>query len=88
VRAGKGLLAVALAVTAAYANSLDGELVLDARPLVLENPALRAVTFANLRTIATSPYWHPLANDGLYRPVTTFSQRGLTAAAKSAPPPP
>ena len=68
-----GLVAVGAAVVAAHANGLSGDLVLDARPLILENPALRAATLANLRTLVSTPYWHPLANDGLYRPLTTLS---------------
>jgi len=68
-----GLIAVGAAVAAAHANGLRGDLVLDARPLILENPALRAATLANVRTLVSTPYWHPLANDGLYRPLTTLS---------------
>jgi len=68
-----GLVAVGAAVVAAHANGLGGDLVLDARPLILENPALRVATAANLRTLVSTPYWHPLANDGLYRPLTTLS---------------
>jgi tetratricopeptide (TPR) repeat protein len=70
---GGGLLLVVAAVFATHAGSLGGDLVLDARPLILENPAVRQATLANLRTLLSSPYWHPLANDGLYRPFTTVS---------------
>ncbi len=69
---GSGVVLLA-AVTAVYANALRADLVLDARPLILDNPAVHTVSASNLWTILTSPYWHPFANDGLYRPLTTLT---------------
>lgn len=68
-----GLLVVLGAVVAAHANGLVGDLVFDARPLILENPAVREVSLTNLWTLLSTPYWYPVANDGLYRPLTTVS---------------
>ncbi|HWP66763.1 MAG TPA: hypothetical protein VNO26_12695, partial [Candidatus Limnocylindria bacterium] len=64
---------VAVVVTASHIGSLANGLTLDARALVLGNPALREATWANVRTILTSDYWSPMATNGLYRPVTTLS---------------
>lgn len=68
-----GLWAVLAAVAAAYLTALSGGLVFDAGPLIADNPALRGFTWDNVRTLLTSPYWFPFANDGLYRPVTMLS---------------
>jgi len=64
---------VMAAVVLTYANTLDGELVFDARPLVLENPALREASLRNVWLALSRDYWQPLATDGLYRPLTTLS---------------
>jgi tetratricopeptide (TPR) repeat protein len=64
---------VAVLAVGAHAGSLGHGLPLDAGALVLGNPALRAFDWANLRTIAGSDYWSPMATNGLYRPVTTLS---------------
>ena len=64
------MVAVALAT---HANSLGNGLPLDAGALVQGNPALRALTWSNLRTIFGSDYWSPMATNGLYRPLTTLS---------------
>lgn len=58
---------------AAYVTALDAGLVLDARPLITDNPGLRAVTSANVRRLVTSDYWAPLGTDGLYRPAASLS---------------
>ena len=63
---------VVVVTIAAYANSLANGLPLDAGALVPGNPALRALTWENLRTIFTSDYWSPMATNGLYRPITTL----------------
>jgi len=65
-------IVVAVAI-ATHANSLGNGLPLDAGALVQGNPALRALTWANLRTIFSSDYWSPMATSGVYRPLTTFS---------------
>lgn len=67
------LVVLAGAVALAYANALRTGLPLDAAPLVLGNPALRALTWDNVRTLFTSDYWAPFGTNGLYRPLTTFS---------------
>src|SRR5262245_26994268 len=64
---------VAAVAIATHANSLGNGLPLDAGALVQGNPALRALTWANLRTIFSSDYWSPMATNGLYRPLTTLS---------------
>lgn len=67
------LLVLALAVALAYGNALRTGLPLDAGPLVLGNPAVRALTWENVRTLWTSDYWAPFGTNGLYRPLTTSS---------------
>lgn len=64
---------IAGAITVAYANALGTGLTLDAGALVLGNPALRAPSVDNIRTILGSDYWSPMATNGLHRPVTTLS---------------
>ena len=67
-------LTLALLVVLAYGNSLDGDFVLDARVLILEDPRLNAFTPSTLREIFTRSYWWPYTEaDDLYRPVTTLS---------------
>jgi tetratricopeptide (TPR) repeat protein len=64
------------AITAAYANAVTTGLTLDAGALVLGNPAVRALSVDNVRTILSSDYWYPMATNGLYRPVTTLTFLG------------
>ena len=67
------LVALLCAVAAVHATGVDGDFVVDARALVLENPRLREATLDNVVFLATHDYWQPMATDGLYRPVTTLS---------------
>lgn len=67
------LVAVLAAVAIAYGNSLTGDFLLDARALVLENPAVHSATWANAATLLSRDYWYPLGAGGLYRPATTLS---------------
>jgi len=67
------LAGVLAAVALAYAGSLDGGFLLDARALVLENPRVHAATLENVRFLLTHDYWQPHSTDGLYRPLTTLS---------------
>jgi hypothetical protein len=66
-------LVLAALVAAAYANSLSAEFLLDNRPLVLEDPRLRAATGSNLALIFTRDYWWPHYMSEVYRPLTTLS---------------
>jgi tetratricopeptide (TPR) repeat protein len=67
------LLAVAAVAGATYANSLQTGFALDSRAIILANPALRDTTWANVVTLFSHDYWHPMAVNGLYRPLTTLT---------------
>lgn len=67
------LVAVGAAVVAAYANSLGGDFVVDARTIILENRWIHAATPSNVGRLLTHDYWAPFATGGLYRPATTLS---------------
>jgi tetratricopeptide (TPR) repeat protein len=56
----------------AYSNSFQTGLVLDNKPLILEDARVHAATAQNLNRILTGDYW-PDRQAGLYRPVTTLS---------------
>ncbi|HUB33988.1 MAG TPA: hypothetical protein VMA31_13190 [Bryobacteraceae bacterium] len=58
---------------AAYSNTWLAGFALDNRPLILEDPRLRAATAGNLDLILNHTYWWPYAETGLYRPFTTLS---------------
>ncbi len=62
-----------MVVVLAYANSFAGGFVLDAKPLVLENPMLRAAGLSNVLFLLTRDYWQPTATGGVYRPITSLS---------------
>src|SRR5688572_18762885 len=64
---------VVAAVVAAYANATGGVLVFDARVLVAKNPTVATASGANVWFALTHDYWQPMANDGLYRPLTILS---------------
>ncbi|MGH7786015.1 MAG: tetratricopeptide repeat protein [Candidatus Binatia bacterium] len=70
---GTVLIALALAIGVAYANSFSTGFALDNRAIILDNPHLRAATAANVATLLTHDYWHPAAVNGLYRPLATLS---------------
>lgn len=67
------LAGLAVAIGVVYANVLSAPFVLDARVIILENPALRAFTWEHVVTLFTHDYWHPAAVNGLYRPLTQFT---------------
>ncbi len=71
-RVGAGLIFLAACVV--YANSLGGEFVFDDTSIVLNNPQIRGLGFANLKQIFGSHYWQTAAGQGgLYRPVVILS---------------
>lgn len=67
------IAALFLAVALAYANSLDGALVMDSGMIVGANPMIRSAHWENIRFLLTHDYWEPMATGGLYRPATTLS---------------
>lgn len=64
------LLALTLA---AYSNCFEAGFTLDSRPLLLQDPRLRAASAENVGLIFQHTYWWPYAETGLYRPFTTLS---------------
>ena len=64
------LCVIALAV---YSNSFRCGLVLDSRPLILDDVRTHQLTRHSLQAIFTQPYWPNIPTSGLYRPVTTLS---------------
>jgi protein O-mannosyl-transferase len=65
-----GLCALALA---AYANSFGLGLAYDGVHMATGDPRTQAATWDNVRLIFGTPYWYPIADDRLYRPLTTLS---------------
>jgi protein O-mannosyl-transferase len=67
------LLALWLALLAAYSNSLQAGLVFDNTPAIGGDPRIREATARNIQLILTRDYWYNRDNSGLYRPLTTLS---------------
>jgi protein O-mannosyl-transferase len=66
---------ISLAVLAllAYANSFHAGFVFDNRAVILEDARLRSFDWSHLNLILNRPYWWPIAQTPLYRPLTTLS---------------
>jgi hypothetical protein len=67
------LVAIEIVIALAYANSLGGGFLLDARALILLSPTVQAATWHNVAALFAQDYWHPFGAGGLYRPATTLS---------------
>jgi protein O-mannosyl-transferase len=65
--------ALCLLSLAVYANSLRCGLILDNRPLILDDSRVHALHPDNLKLVFQLPYWPRIQTSGLYRPVTTLS---------------
>lgn len=67
-------LAALCAVTCiAYGNSFGAGFVFDNRPLILQDPRIHEATSSNVAAIFEHTYNWPLAEHGLYRPITTLT---------------
>src|SRR5580692_11559545 len=62
-----------VAALLAFANSFDTGFALDNKPILLQDPRIRAATSENIAQIWRHTYWWPSGEAGLYRPLTTFS---------------
>ncbi len=67
------LLAIWGLVLAAYSNSFQAALVFDNSSVIGRDPRIRQVTQQNIAAILKGGYRYADSNDGLYRPLTTFS---------------
>jgi len=67
------VLALWIALLAAYSNSFSAGLIFDNAAVLLKDPRIRAATSENLHLIWTREYWYPEAANGLFRPLTTLS---------------
>ncbi len=65
--------ALAVLTLAAYANSFHGDLALDNRVVIGDDPRLREVAWRNVGLILTKGYWWPTLASDLYRPLTTLT---------------
>jgi hypothetical protein len=65
--------ALALLTFLAFSNSFSAGFILDSKALLLQDPRIRELTGGNIRLILQRTYWWPIAESGLYRPVTTLS---------------
>ena len=66
------LAGVLLFTFLAYANSFHAQFLVDNDSIILQDSRVHAVTPVGLHRILTQQYW-PIANNGLYRPLTTLS---------------
>ena len=73
VRHGASAIGLVALVLVAYANSFGVGFPFDNKSIVLDDPRLRAATWANLELILTRDYWWPKFAGGVYRPLTTLS---------------
>jgi hypothetical protein len=64
---------LAMAIAAAYANSLDADYVLDNSAIVRDDPRMSVINRQSLHKVFTEGYWWPYLNSDLYRPLTTLS---------------
>src|SRR6202008_1925397 len=84
-----GVLLIAVAVAACYANTLDNDFVHDDRAEILDNPLIKDPS--NLKRILTSPAWAFLQDTGdpvssnYYRPVQYLSYFSLYQICGTAP---
>lgn len=67
------IFAFAIVALLAWSNSFDAGFVFDNHDLLLGQERIQRATLENLARIFTHGYWWPLAENGLYRPVTTLS---------------
>lgn len=69
------IAAILLCVAAllAFSNSFNAGFALDNKPILLQDPRIRAATMENVAQIWRHTYWWPSGEAGLYRPLTTFS---------------
>ena len=67
------LLALWGLILAAYSNSFQSGLVFDNSSILGRDPRIREATSQNLSAILTGGYRYTNPNDGLYRPLTTFT---------------
>jgi protein O-mannosyl-transferase len=65
-------IALVVIALAAYANSFGLGVAFDGN-LIRQDSRIQSLTAGNLKTIATTHYWWPVANDRLYRPFTIAS---------------
>jgi hypothetical protein len=57
----------------AYSNSFSSGFVFDNKGLILQDPRLSQATTENVELIFQHPYWWPMSETNLYRPITTLS---------------
>lgn len=67
------LLAIWGLLLIAYLNSFQSGLVFDNASIIGRDPRIRQATVQNIEAILTRGYRHNNPNDGLYRPLTTFT---------------
>jgi tetratricopeptide (TPR) repeat protein len=72
-RHGWRLLAIWGLVLIAYSNSFQSGLVFDNSSIIGRDPRIREATSQNVKAILAGGYRHNNPNDGLYRPLTTFT---------------
>ena len=70
----EGAVALLIAATLlAFSNSFSAGFVFDSKPILLQDPRIRAATAENVALIFQHTYWWPAGEAGLYRPFTTLS---------------
>ncbi|HET9401019.1 MAG TPA: hypothetical protein VFO34_08715 [Candidatus Acidoferrales bacterium] len=67
------LVALCAVTLVTYGNSFRGGFVFDNRPLILEDPRVHEATSGNIAATFEHTYNWPLAEHGLYRPITTLT---------------
>jgi protein O-mannosyl-transferase len=73
LRHGCRLLVIWGLILIAYSNSFQSRLVFDNASIIGRDPRIRQATAQNLGAILTGGYRYSNPNDGLYRPLTTFT---------------